>query len=76
MTTKKDKKPAKENTTISGQNKNSIKIKKENTDKEIEKQTYLRNQDDDYTYKDGYQESDSDKIKKIRSAVKPIQKKS
>ena len=33
--------------------------------KEITKQTYLRNQNDDFTYKDGYQES-----KKIKS--KPL----
>jgi len=65
MTTKQNTKPGKERSAIDNGKKNQVKIKKENTDKEIEKQTYLRNQDDDYTYKDGYQEGGSEKnIKK------------
>lgn len=64
MPTKQNTKPNKENSAIDNEKKIQVKIKKENTDKEIEKQTYLRNQDDDYTYKDGYQEGATEKSKK------------
>ena len=64
MKAKEEKKSVKRKNSSVTTNKKMPKIKKENTDADIEKQTYLRNQDDDYTYKDGYQEGDSDKSKK------------